>query len=174
MDNEEMQKMIKSIQTSLHDQVSALKSDVQKAVGDADTALEISATLEKTIHELESGKYEIDKLIQGQTNVLKLMSEGMQEIRFATRKVRVLTGMNHICLSLCTIGIAKTLATPNNVDKQRKYLEQVLKLLKIHDDFALKIDNATEVEQVNSLGEHLLDKYMDVQSAILGSVKSLP
>ena len=163
-DNEGMERILKSMQTSLHDQINALKSDVQRAVGDADTAVEISATLEKNLHELESGKYQMDEALEKQTKALDAIVKIIEMTTFAIKQTRILTGMNQVCLRLCILGIMKAMGVAPL--QKLRCLELVSGLLKIHDDFTQKIAEATEVEQLESLANQFIPQYIDIKSKI--------
>jgi cob(I)alamin adenosyltransferase len=168
MENEDMQKMMRSIQTSLHDQISALKSDFHKTEGDVDTALEISATLEKTIHELESGKYETDELLKSQTSVLEYMQERLKTQAFEIIKAEILTYINHACSRLFVLGLMKAIAVgaQNDIGKQTKLLQLMLDLIDLNDDCIQRTLDATEAEQLNPLFTQFDDKYNELKEGL--------
>ena len=99
--NEEIKEMIKLVQTSLHDQISALKSDVNRAVGDSETVLEISATLEKSMQLFVSGKVQLDKLVETNSKMIQLLQSEIQDTQLDLKRVRMIAGTNNYCFNLC-------------------------------------------------------------------------
>jgi hypothetical protein len=168
MENEEIQKMIRSIQTSLHDQIGALKSDFHKTEGDVDTALEISATLEKTIHELESGKYKIDELLKNQASVLEYMKKVLKYHSFEIIKAEMLTSINYTCSRLFVLGILSMILAgeQNNINKQTKLLQLMLNLIDLYDDCVKGTLDATEDEQLKPLFTQFDNKYNELKEEL--------
>lgn len=160
---EEIKKMLNLIQISLHDQVNALKSDTQRAVGDSETALEISATLEKTINELTSEKLQTRKLVESQGHVLQLIHREITENNLRIKKIKILTGMSHLCWHLSMRILTMAITHQENEQSQLYYFEQLFDLITISRDFYTKVNEAKTVEEANMVGEELADRYYAIQ-----------
>jgi len=154
--DEDMQRILRNMQTSMYDQMNALKSDVQKAVGDADAAVEISANLEKNVNALES------------------MQEKIKNLAFDSTKTAILDSINHDFLILSMLGIMRviTAGTKNDKDKQIQILEQMLKLIKTNSNSVDEIRDATEVKQLESLCTQIDDKYNDIKKSLVSILKA--
>jgi hypothetical protein len=99
-ENEELKRIIKLVQTSLHDQVNALKNDVNRALGDSETALEISATLEKSLESFKSGEIQLKELVETNSKVIQLLQSEIQDSYLDIKKIRMITGIDNFCFSL--------------------------------------------------------------------------
>jgi molybdopterin converting factor small subunit len=163
-DEEEIKRMINLVQTSLHDQVSALKSDVQRAVGDSEAALEIGATLEKTINELKSEKIQQSELVNGLRDTLEILKDKIKSDSLQFRRLQTLAGMSHLCWHLSMRMLI--MAIPRKEDEQSllHYLKQLLDLIATYEDFYKKVKEATTVKETESLVLEFADRYFAMQN----------
>jgi hypothetical protein len=163
LDEEEIKKIISSMQTSLHDQISALKADVQKAVGDSDAALEISATLEKTINKLTSEKIQTGELAKDLVGTLKIIEAKEKRDFLNFRRLQMLAGMSQLSWNLSMRMLVVAILRREDEQKQLYYFEQLLALVKICKDFSTKILDATTVEEEDSLWLEFSNRYFAIQ-----------
>ena len=125
---EDIKKMIAHMQTSLHDQVSALKEDVSKAIGDSGAALELSAELEKSINSLSSEKGQLEKQIQMQGHISRGLLQQIEAIQIESKKARVIAVIDGICFD-CSIQLSLYFSASGDYELRSLIGERMLELL---------------------------------------------
>ncbi|MCD6452937.1 MAG: hypothetical protein J7K77_01445 [Dehalococcoidales bacterium] len=159
LDKDEIKKMLKLFQSSHIDQISALKED-------SETVLELSATLEKSIHRLESEKDQIDETILKYAEMLLRALDEIKTSRLEEIRVRSLTEINRRCWSL-SIGRMINIIFEKDEQKQLNFLNQLLNLVKLSDDSSQQIGEATGAEQLVSSFKQFTDKSDAIQDEFL-------
>ncbi len=167
LDDEQIKQKLKMMSTHLHEQISALKVDVQRAIGESSTAVDISATLEKVVHELESKKDVTDQSFEAIDEFFKLVLPKMNKVVLDVRKNSLSIAMNHLCIRLYVLGIIGTIIAGGDELKQVMYGERLLDLLQSHEDLLHQISDATKAEQLYPIGVRFIDRYIEIQSQIL-------
>lgn len=128
MEEEEIKRLVNQVQTSLYDQVNALKSEVQKAKGDVDATLEISATIEKTINPLNY------------------------------KKLKYAVDINHISWQLSMTKLGNLLFSNKDPEKFHYHLQQLIDFASFDNKTYLKINEATTDKELESVWQEYFDE----------------
>jgi hypothetical protein len=165
MDNE-IEKVLRIIQTSMHDQISGLKVDTQKAMKDAQAALEICAELEQNVNANTSDKERIKTLSDIVTKIAKTSKEEAENNSFYFSQIRMLSGINYIyCrLSMQILVFFKFCSTQKEIDQ---CLELLYKLQRLHDSIDEQIYSAMNTDDLQVLGENFIKNIMIIQKESL-------
>ena len=161
-------RQLKAVQTSLHDQIGAVKADAEQAKSDVDTVLQLLASVEPHIHESATQKEIIEELeakVQALAQVANLMSS--HTVKIAT--ARMLAGVSTICSRLACTAVVMMIARVAEQESPFEPLQKLLAVLQMWDDVTLRVAAAETVDQLQTIQGQFQSEYMDIQ----GQVRSL-
>ena len=164
--DEEIARIIKSMQTSVHDQISALKADVQKATGDSQAALEICAELERSVNISASDKQRIQQLSDIVRKIIDISSKEATDNDLNFRRLRILSGINHLCWHLSVMAFIKLRVCSDDPKIMFSCIEPLSRLRDLHADFTDKVKSAEKTDDLIPVGEEFADKYLALQDEI--------
>ena len=165
MDNE-ITKIIKSMQTSVFDQISALKTDVQTATKDSQAALEICAELERSVNVNASDKQRIQQLSDVVHKIVDISVEEATDNELNFKRLRFLSGVHHVCWHLSVLALMKLRICSGDPKNLYLCLQPLLRLRDLYDDISVRVYSVKNVNDLIAVGEEFADKYLVLQDEI--------
>jgi len=159
-------RIMKAIQTSVHDQINALKADVQKVTEDSQTALEICAELERSVNVSVSDKQRIQRLSDAVRNIIDLSVREATDNALNFNRLRILSGFNYLCWHLSIFAFIKLRLCSDDPNVLYSCIEPLFRLQDLHNDLSAQVMSAKKVNDLITIGEEFADKYIALQDEI--------
>ena len=164
--DKEIERFLKIMQTSVHDQISALKEDVKKVADDSQAALEICAELERSVNINPSDKQLVKRLSDIVNNILKYSAKDAADNELEFSRLRMLFGINHLFSRLSTFSLTTLRLCSDDPKTLSSRIRLMLQIVGFWDDTFDKINSAEEEADLLPIGEECVKKYMALQSKI--------
>ena len=164
--DEEIAKIIKGIQTSMHDQINALKIDAQKAREDSQAALDICAELEQSANVTASDKQRIQQLSDIVHQIIDISIKEATDYDLNFNQLRMLSGMNHLYLHLSVLTLIKLRICSNDPSVMYFCLQPLFALHDLYNHSSDKVRLAKSTDDLVSVGEEFANKLLALQEEI--------
>jgi len=165
MDNE-IARILKGMQTSIHDQISALKADALKATEDSQAALEICAELEQSVSIEASDKQRIQQLSDTVRNIIDISIKEAKDYDLNFKRLRMLSGMNHLYWYLSVLALIKLRVCSNDPATMYSCIQPLFALRDLYDVTSDKVNSAGKTDDLISVGEEFAKKLLALQDEI--------
>jgi hypothetical protein len=169
VENEEIIKKLNLMSTHIHDQIEAVKDDVKNNTKEVETILEISATLEKALHEFKPDEYLTKDFVREFSEIVEIFIRRIQDIFSGLIITQMHTFINYNCLRLYTLAFLRASVEQEDKLRQLDIFNQMLELLSLQDDYMRKTIITSKFEDQADNLDKFYKKYFQIQNEILGS-----
>lgn len=159
-------RFVKDLQTSVLDQISALKDDTERAVTDAGAALELSAALEYRAQDVLQTPERVERSMESLLDALEGLKEESRKVALEVARTRMMAGINQVCSRLLCLAILGSICNSGDREKRDSCLEQVSQVLKYWQDSAEQAAAMERIEQMDPLANQLASRYLTLQEKL--------
>jgi len=164
--DEEIVRIMRTMQASVHDQIGALKADVQKVTNDSQAALEICAELERSVNVNASDKQRVEQLSDVVHRIVDISIREAVDNDLNFKRLKILSGMNHLCWHLSVLAFIRLRVCSDDPKALYSCLEPLCRLHNLYIDSSHKINSAEKTDDLIPVAEEFIDKYLALQDEI--------
>jgi len=164
--DQEIERVIRAMQTSVHDQLGALKADVQKVTSDSEAVLEICAELERSVNVDGPDKQRIQHLYDTVHSIVDISIREARANDLNFRRLGMLSGMNHLCWHLSVLTFMKMRVCADDPKALFSCVEPLFRLRHLYDDISARVKSAEKTDDLIPIAEELADKYVALQGEV--------
>ncbi|MGD0795672.1 MAG: hypothetical protein ABR958_08860 [Dehalococcoidales bacterium] len=164
--DKDIEKLFKNLQISVHDQIGALKADVQKSSADTQAALDICSELEKSVNLDISDKKRIQRLSDIVNQIVEISIEEAKENDLNFKRLRIISAINYAYSRLSVLNLIIYRICSEKTQELYKCIQPLYHLNEARDGFIEKIYLAKNTQELQGVIEEFAGKFKTIQDEI--------
>ncbi len=158
--------IIRNIQASVHDQINAMKSDLQDISSDLTTVVDIASELEQNINSISSDILQLQPLSEVVKKIISISVKGAEQNELNFSKLRILSVAYGMYLRISILNLVKLRICAEEPDQMYLCIQPIFKLLDFHDNMIKRIKSAKNNDELQSISNDIANKIIDVQNEL--------